>query len=208
MKGCPSCSAAVLAGGKGSRMGGTDKAALSDHNGAPLLDSTVQQLLRFFPSVRLIRRKGLYEQTILPAGIQVTYDLFEAEGPLTGVCTALSDAGTDYVFVVPCDAAPLPESFLRHMIQQLILQPEDAVLACSGGFVQPFFGFYKTSLCSDMKTAVSAGIQSPWRFIQNYSIHVTAWNPSAAEDKIITFNSPDELCRYNQRKAGHIKETG
>ncbi|MDH4289863.1 MAG: molybdenum cofactor guanylyltransferase, partial [Aquincola sp.] len=96
----------VLAGGRGSRMGGVDK-GLQNHRGLPL---AMQALLRLQPQVGHLmvnanRNLGAYEAF----GAPVWPDPIEGyAGPLVGFLAGLEHCETPWLVTVPCDTPDFP----------------------------------------------------------------------------------------------------
>ncbi|MBZ0115608.1 MAG: NTP transferase domain-containing protein, partial [Sandaracinaceae bacterium] len=91
----------VLAGGRGSRMGGLDK-GLQNHKGVPL---ALHALLRLQPQVGPLminanRNLSAYESMGVPVWPDVQADY---PGPLAGVLVGLERCETPYLVTVPCD---------------------------------------------------------------------------------------------------------
>ena len=96
----------VLAGGRGTRMGGVDK-GLQSFNGLPL---ALHALLRLRPQVgeALInanRNLAAYESFGVPVWPDVLADY---AGPLAGFLTGLERCETPWLLTVPCDTPLLP----------------------------------------------------------------------------------------------------
>lgn len=96
----------VLAGGRGSRMGGVDK-GLQNHLGMPL---ALHALLRLQPQVASVminanRNLAAYESM----GASVWPDaLPDYPGPLAGVLAGLEHCSTPWLVTVPCDSPNFP----------------------------------------------------------------------------------------------------
>ncbi len=102
--------ALVLAGGRGSRMGGADK-GLQNFNGTPLALHTVLRLQ--------MQEGGLIGELMLNANRNLAaYEAFGAPvwpdtlsdyaGPLAGFLTGLERCETPYLLTVPCDSPLFP----------------------------------------------------------------------------------------------------
>ena len=96
----------VLAGGRGSRMGGVDK-GLQNHQGVPL---ALHALLRLQPQVGEVminanRNLGAYESMGVPVWPDAQADF---PGPLAGVLAGLERCETPYLVTVPCDTPNFP----------------------------------------------------------------------------------------------------
>ena len=115
----------VLAGGRGSRMGGVDK-GLQPHLGMPL---AMHALLRLSPQVGEMminanRNLAAYESM----GVPVWPDtLSDYPGPLAGFLTGLERCATPYLATVPCDSPLFPEDLVARLADRL--DGEDAEIA-------------------------------------------------------------------------------
>jgi molybdopterin-guanine dinucleotide biosynthesis protein A len=124
-------SALILAGGRGARMGGTDK-GLQKINGTPL---ALNALLRLqmqqggAPAECLInanRNLGAYEAF----GVPVWPDsLPDFAGPLAGFLCGLERAETPYLLTVPCDTPLFPLDLLERMAQAFDPDTTDIAVA-------------------------------------------------------------------------------
>jgi len=106
-----SISAAVLAGGKSSRLG--QNKALLEIDGKTTIERVLQTVARCVSTTKIITNTpGDYEHL----GIETAPDIRPGCGPLSGIHAALVTSATEYVLVVSCDV-PLIEAAL---IQKLI----------------------------------------------------------------------------------------
>ncbi len=99
-------SLALLIGGRGTRLGGVDKAGVLLPSGL----TTAQTLLATFrPLVDDAFAVGRADQSSHPLSrsIRVVADTEAGEGPLRGIATALAAARTPWVFTVACDLVGL-----------------------------------------------------------------------------------------------------
>ena len=105
----------VLAGGRGSRMGGADK-GLQNHRGVPL---ALHALLRLQPQVGALllnanRNIGAYEAL----GAPVWPDPIDGfAGPLAGFLAGLEHCETPWLVTVPCDTPDFPDDFVARLAQ-------------------------------------------------------------------------------------------
>ena len=107
----------ILAGGRGSRMGGADK-GLQKFNGVPL---ALHTLMRLTPQVGEVminanRNLGAYEAFGVPVWPDSTA-LGEFAGPLAGFLTALERCETPYLLTVPCDTPLFPEDLVLRLAE-------------------------------------------------------------------------------------------
>lgn len=115
----------VLAGGRGSRMGGVDK-GLQAFGGTPL---ALHALLRLGSQVGALminanRNLAAYEAF----GVPVWPDgLADYAGPLAGFLTGLEHCETPYLLTVPCDTPLFPPDLADRLAEALVA--EDAEIA-------------------------------------------------------------------------------
>lgn len=103
----------VLAGGRGSRMGGVDK-GLQNFNGLPL---ALNALLRLQPQVghclvNANRNLAAYESFGAPVWPD---SLSDYAGPLAGFLTALERCETPWLATVPCDSPLFPADLVARL---------------------------------------------------------------------------------------------
>jgi molybdenum cofactor guanylyltransferase len=125
-----SITAIILAGGRGSRMGGVDK-GLQTFNGVPLALHTLMRLqmqeggVVAEAMVNANRNLAAYEAM----GVSVWPDASPSEfaGPLAGFLTGLERCETPYLLTVPCDTPLFPLDLAVRLAQAL--QREGAEIA-------------------------------------------------------------------------------
>jgi molybdopterin-guanine dinucleotide biosynthesis protein A len=119
----------ILAGGRGSRMGGVDK-GLQNFNGIPL---ALHTLMRLGPQVESVmvnanRNLSAYESF----GVSVWPDASaDFAGPLSGFLVGLERAETPYVLTVPCDTPRLPLDLAERLAQALVREDADIAMAAA-----------------------------------------------------------------------------
>jgi molybdenum cofactor guanylyltransferase len=149
----------ILAGGRGSRMGGADK-GLQNHLGMPM---AMHALLRLAPQVGQVminanRNLGAYEAMGVPVWPDVLPDY---AGPLAGFLAGLERCETPYLVTVPCDSPLFPDDLVQRLAQAL--QADDAEIAMAatneGGTlqVQPVFCLMKTALMESLVRFTGGG---------------------------------------------------
>ena len=119
----------ILAGGRGSRMGGADK-GLQNFNGMPM---ALYTLLRLQPQVGAViinanRNLGAYESFSVPVWPDVLEDY---AGPLAGFLTGLERFETPYLVTVPCDTPNFPSDLVVRLAEALDRQQADIAMAAA-----------------------------------------------------------------------------
>ena len=123
--------AVILAGGRGSRMGGVDK-GLQLFNGLPLAQHALKRLQPQVGTVVLNanRNAAAYEMF----GVSVWPDsdaLGEFAGPLAGMVAGLQHCTTPYLLTVPCDAPLFPADLAARLSKALAGSNSDFAVAAS-----------------------------------------------------------------------------
>jgi len=121
--------ALILAGGRGSRMGGIDK-GLQNFNGMPLALHTLTRLQMGNSVSRIIinanRNLAAYESF----GVAVWPDgLADYAGPLAGFLTGLEHCQTPYLLTVPCDTPLFPLDLASRLANAMATQGTDIAMA-------------------------------------------------------------------------------
>jgi molybdenum cofactor guanylyltransferase len=109
-------SAAVLTGGKSSRMG-RDKALVSIH-GETILGRVIRVLSRVTSKVMIVGERDAYRDF----GVPVIADVVAGAGPLGGILTALSNSPADHMLIVGCDM-PLLNG---RLLQAIATEPRES----------------------------------------------------------------------------------
>ena len=150
----------ILAGGRGSRMGGVDK-GLQNYHGMPLALNAVMRLASQVGHVMINanRNLGAYEAM----GVPVWPDpLPDYPGPLAGFLAGLEQCETAYLVTVPCDSPRFPEDLVARLASALgEADAEIAMVAtreADGSLqVQPVFCLMKTELMESLVRFIESG---------------------------------------------------
>lgn len=149
----------ILAGGRGSRMGGVDK-GLQNHNGIPLAMHALLRLQRQVGSVMINANRNLDAYAAM--GVPVWPDaLPDYPGPLAGFLAGLGHCRTPYLVTVPCDTPGFPLDLVERLAAALQAQDADIAMATtvegSERQVQPVFCLMKASLMASLVQFTRAG---------------------------------------------------
>ena len=155
-----SWSAAILAGGRGRRLGGADKSALVVGTRS-ILDRQIALLHSLTPHLLIVTND---RSRVQASGVRVVEDRVPGAGALGGLYTALEEASTDHVLIIGCDMPFLTGPFLKYVIEQAgkgdVLVPRDArgrhpLCALYARRISP--GFYARIQAGDLR--VSAALE-------------------------------------------------
>lgn len=149
----------ILAGGRGSRMGGVDK-GLQNYQGTPL---ALHALIRLQPQVGTVminanRNLAAYESF----GASVWPDVLpDFAGPLAGWLTGLERCETAWMVSVPCDAPLFPLDLVERLAEAVSAQNASIAMACTeedGRWQrQPVFSLMRTSLLESLVAFTQGG---------------------------------------------------
>jgi molybdopterin-guanine dinucleotide biosynthesis protein A len=183
----------VLAGGRGSRMGGVDK-GLQNFHGMPL---ALQTLMRLAPQVgqamiNANRNLGAYESF----GVPVWPDaLADYAGPLAGFLTGLERCETPFMVTVPCDSPRFPLDLVERLADGLESQQAEIALAATregdATRVHPVFCLMTTSL-----------LESLVRFTQGGQRKIDRWT---AQHRCVEVLFDDAAAFANANTAGELQ---
>ncbi|WP_449371010.1 molybdenum cofactor guanylyltransferase MobA [Thiomonas sp.] len=163
----------ILAGGRGSRMGGVDK-GLQPWRGQPLAR---QVLRRLEPQVgAVLLNANRHVEVYRGWGLPVVTDAapHDYSGPLAGFLAGLKACVTPYLLTAPCDSPLLPVDLAARLSAALLDACARIALPRAAGRLQPVFCLMQSSLRDDL----SAYLQSGGRKIELW----TAQHPSAIVD--------------------------
>ena len=170
--------AAILAGGKSSRMGFDKQLLMEDDR--RILETVIETLKQEFSDILIVTAKPqLYEGM----GVRLCGDLYPGRGPLAGIHAALLDARSQYVYLLACDMPVVNLPFIRHMKQQLL---ESGMDICASRYLdrmEPFNTFYSRSLLGEVVHRLETGNSSLFRFINGSRACVLTREEAARFDK-------------------------
>lgn len=182
----PGITGLILAGGRGSRMGGSDK-GLQNFHGLPLALQTLMRLqLQSLPLQEVLinanRNLAAYESF----GVPVWPDSIDGfAGPLAGFQTGLERCETPLMLTVPCDTPLFPLDLVERLYEAMDAQDADLAMAAApeaDGTVrtQPVFCLLKTDL-----------LESLVKFTQSGGRKIDAWT-AQHRCAIVPFDLPGD----------------
>ena len=146
----------VLAGGRGSRMGGVDK-GLQRWQDEPLARQVLRRLQPQVGTLLLNANRNLEHYRTW--GLPVVADAAPRHyaGPLAGFLAGLAVCTTPYLLTVPCDSPLLPADLAARLGAGLCAAHARIAMPRAGGRLQPVFCLLDTSLRDDLQAFVRAG---------------------------------------------------
>lgn len=185
----------VLAGGRGSRMGGLDK-GLQLHRGQPLARHALQRLAPQVGTVLLNANRHLAQYARW--GVPVCPDpLPDYPGPLAGFLAGLAHCHTPWLVTVPCDTPNFPVDLVARLAAAAHAQRAEVALAATRAAdgslqPQPVFCLLRCSLQASLQAFVQSGQHQVGRWAAAHAAVRVVFDEAEA---FANANTPDELRR-------------
>ncbi|MEI6765925.1 MAG: molybdenum cofactor guanylyltransferase [Bacteroidota bacterium] len=186
-------SAAILAGGKGSRMGNIRKEFIS-FEGTTLLGRMFEVLRPVFAEILLVSNED--QKLYNGFGIdKIVPDTFPGKGPLAGIHAALINT-TGYVFIFACDLPKLDIAFILQQIRQLHAG-QDALVPRHKNGIEPLHAIYSQSCVEPAAKVLSQNNHPAIREMLDL-VNTRYWD-IPKNDSFANINSIDDLTKWERR---------
>lgn len=174
---------AVLAGGRGQRLGGADKGLASWH-GRPLIAHVVDSLRPVSNDVLIVANRHLETYAGYARVCRDGRDGFR--GPLEGIATALRETATDWLFVVPVDSP----CFGADLFERLwpVRVGVSIVVAHDGTRRQPLFALYRRA---GIELPGDTGDTPVWLWQDRHALREVDFSDSPA--RFANLNTPEDF---------------
>ncbi|PTL79678.1 molybdenum cofactor guanylyltransferase [Vitiosangium sp. GDMCC 1.1324] len=190
----PDVTLAVIAGGRGERLGGVAKGLL-EVEGRPVL-------------ARVLDLGGLFGDGLLVTNdpepyarfrVRTVEDVVRGRGAPGGVHAALVGARTEWVLAVACDMPFVSEAAVRVLLGAR--GPEvEAVCFTVGGRVEPLLALYRRTLAPSWGEALKAGEPSLRGLLSRARAALLPEEALRAVDaqlrSVVSVNTPEDLARH------------
>lgn len=199
----PECGAAILAGGRNTRMQGRNKAFL-EVDGRTILDRLIETLASIFQEIVLVTRQPeLYADN----NVRIVEDIFEARSSLTGIHAGLTHARAEYVFMVPCDA-PFVQPALVRLLIDAIAPGVEAVVPFLNGYYEPLCAIYAKSCVAPIEAQLNRGDYKITRFFEAIRVQkIPEEKIRSADPRLLSFlnvNTPEAYQALQKMKDNWI----
>lgn len=147
--------AVILAGGKGSRLGGQDKGLVSCLN-KPLIEHILERIETQVATVLISanRNTGIYATYGYPV---IKDKMLHYQGPLAGFSTAMSTAKTEYIITLPCDGPLISNDLVARLQNCLKDNPTKIAVAYDGQRLQPTYALIPIKWLTNLNEFLSNG---------------------------------------------------
>ena len=188
----------ILAGGRGSRMGGVDK-GLQNHLGMPM---AMHALLRLQTQVGELminanRNLSAYESMGVPVWPDPVADY---PGPLAGLLAGLEHCTTPFLVTVPCDTPGFPDDLVLRLASALAAADAEVAMAATleDGQLrrQPVFCLVRIDLLESLVAFLQSGERKIDRWTARHRCVEVPFDDPAA------FANANTLAELRQLQAG------
>ncbi|MBB5409564.1 molybdopterin-guanine dinucleotide biosynthesis protein A [Paraburkholderia sp. HC6.4b] len=194
----------VLAGGRGTRMGGVDK-GLQPLHGEPLAAHVLRRLAPQTGPLMISanRHSDTYAALGAPYRARLVADtLPDFPGPLAGMLAGLRAAGTAYLLSAPCDSPWLPADLAARLADALDANHADIATVTTvdtGGetSLHPVFALMRTAVADDLAAFLASGERKVRAW---YARHKTVEVIFADERAFYNANSLQELADLERNR--------
>ncbi|MCU7918566.1 MAG: molybdenum cofactor guanylyltransferase [Candidatus Thiodiazotropha sp. (ex Epidulcina cf. delphinae)] len=147
--------AVILAGGRGSRMGGEDKGLIELH-GEPLIQHVIAAIEPQVGHVLINANRNLsrYRQFGHPV---IADSLADFQGPLAGFLAAMQALSTADMVTLPCDGPLLPDDLVERLIKARDKAQAEIAVAHDGKRLQPVYALIPKQLRDSLQRYLNGG---------------------------------------------------
>jgi len=183
----PSVTGLILAGGKGSRMGGVDK-GLQAFRGKRLVDHVYE---RFAPQVGgVIINANQNHEEYKTFGVRVVSDAIGGfAGPLAGLHAGLSVSKRPFLASVPCDSPFLPADLIERLYQRIDESGAELAVAKTGEQPHPVFSLMRRGVLDHLA-----------EFLKGGGRKIDAWYATLNVVEVAFDDEPDAFSNINTRE--------
>ena len=192
----------ILAGGKGRRMGGKEKALIHLLD-RPLLSYVLEKVSGKVAPIALNINTNF--DSFQKFGYKIIKDPIKGHlGPLAGILASLNwakEINQDWVVTLPCDTPFLPKNLVQSMVETKNKTPEvDLVVAKSRGFNHPVIALWKSDINQKLQSALNEGVRKIDIFTAQLNIAYVDFDKiqNSDFDPFTNLNSPQDLILAQQ----------
>ena len=186
----------VIAGGKGTRLGGRDKAFL-EVDGEPIIVRTLRIFRTLFRQTVIVT---LNPERFAGLGTEVTVDRYRGGGPLAGIHAGLLAAREPHAFVAACDMPLLDAGVIRFLIDRITpeaYRSTDAIVPWWDGDVEPLHAVYAVRCIAAVERCLNRNEHSIRKFLSQVRVDYVAEEVLAklagAAPSFTNINTPGDL---------------
>ncbi|WP_456446139.1 molybdenum cofactor guanylyltransferase MobA [Thiolapillus sp.] len=181
--------AVILAGGRGTRMGGRDK-GLVPLAGKPMIAHVIHRLQPQLGQLLINANRNIsrYRDFGYPV---IRDDLEGFQGPLVGLLAGLKAIQTSWMLCVPCDVPNLPGDLVKRLSLALDAQEGEMAVVHDGARLQPAFALIPVGLAEDLEAYLETGERKLRQWCASHRLALADY--SDAPEHFHNINNREEL---------------
>lgn len=190
----------VLAGGRGSRMGGVDK-GLQPLDGVPMALHTLRRLAPQTGALLLNANRNLDAYAAFNVPV-ISDDVPDFAGPLAGMLAGLEHCQTAWMITSPCDTPFLPPDLVARLARAIDAGHGELAIPVTVGAdgkrqVQPAFCLMPVTVRDSLRAYLEQGGRKIETWAATHRLAEVPFDDAAAFDNI---NTLDELRAHEARR--------
>ncbi len=168
--------AAILVGGKSSRMG-TNKAFL-ELKGKTFIELQIELLKEMFDEMFIsANTPSEYEYLNLP----IFTDIYPGKGPLGGIYTSLINSSSLHTFMLACDMPFIGTELINHLKE--LTKEYDVVIPKSEKGLEPLHAFYSKNCIDPIKRSLDENNLRIISFFPHVNVKIVELDSLALSDR-------------------------
>jgi molybdopterin-guanine dinucleotide biosynthesis protein A len=185
----------ILAGGKGSRMGGVDK-GLQGFRGRRLVDHVYERLA---PQVGgIIINANQNHDEYRSFGVRVVSDAIAGfAGPLAGFHAGLSVSKRPFLVSVPCDSPFLPADLVERLYARIDESGAELAVAKTGDRPHPVFSLMRRGVLDHLDAFLKGGGRKIDAWYASLSVVEVSFDDEA--EAFSNINTLEELASFGEK---------
>ena len=190
----PPVTGLILAGGKGTRMGGVDK-GLQTFRGKRLVDHVYERLA---PQVAgVIINANQNQEAYRSFGVRVVSDAVGGfAGPLAGMHAGLSISRRPFLASVPCDSPFLPADLIERLYARIDETGAELAVAKTGDQPHPVFSMMRRGVLDHLSGFLKEGGRKIDAWYATLNVVEVVFDDEA--EAFSNINTLDELASYEK----------
>jgi molybdopterin-guanine dinucleotide biosynthesis protein A len=199
--------AAILAGGKSTRMG-FDKSMLKIE-GVFLSEVLISNLKKIFGDIVVVTNNKKFYQKF---DVRIVSDQLTGGGPLNGFHAGLKASLSYYTFFIACDMPFLSIPYIKYMMKLLSNFKADAAVSEKEGNIEPFQAFYSKDIIENIEESYKKGnlmIKEVLKDLKVIKIREEKLKEFSPKFEIFTnLNRPEDIMKLNSIVKGEGEYNG
>lgn len=193
--------ALILAGGRGTRMGGSDKGLLA-WGGVSLIERVLAGVAPLVDGVMISANRNLdrYRTYGLPVLPDADDDAFS--GPLAGISRGLDACTTPWLWVLPCDVPQVHGELLARLIDACATTGCKAAVPHDAQHMHATFALLSTAVAAELHAFLAAGRRKARDWLA--ALPAARVDCSDHAEWFVNINTPEDLQRYRRQETASM----